>query len=223
MGGGWRISVCSDSGSWMNAFIPDLMITWICEGHEVRWAHHASELPEGDIYFYLSYGKIVNATLLSRHSNNLVVHASDLPRGRGWSPMTWRIIEGDNDIPVTLFEAAESVDSGAIYKQAILSFSGSELLSEIQHALGEAINDLCSYFVNEYPDIIHSAIPQDGEATHYPRRRPEDSQIDINLPLKNNFNLLRTVDNEKYPAWFEYNGRRYILQIISKGDSSLNN
>ncbi len=207
----------------MNAFIPDLMINWICEGHEVRWAHDASELPEGDICFYLSYGKIVKATLLSRHSNNLVVHASDLPRGRGWSPMTWKIIEGENDIPVTLFEAAESVDSGPLYKQVVLSFNGNELLSEMQHALGEAINDLCRYFVHEYPDITHSAIPQNGEATYYPRRRPEDSQIDINSPLKNHFNLLRTVDNEKYPAWFEYKGRRYILQIISQGDSSLNN
>ncbi|MCP1715123.1 methionyl-tRNA formyltransferase [Methanocalculus alkaliphilus] len=104
-----------------------------------------------------------------------------------------------------------------------MSFSGSELLSEMQYALGEAINELCRYFVHEYPDVIHSAIPQDGEATYYPRRRPEDSQIDINCPLKNHFNFLRTVDNEKYPAWFEYNGRRYILQIISQGDLSLNN
>ncbi|WP_253489886.1 hypothetical protein [Methanocalculus alkaliphilus] len=89
----------------MNAFIPELLINWTYDWHEVRWGHEAANLPEGDICFYLSYGKIINATLLSRHSNNLVVHASDLPRGRGWSPMTWKIIEGENDIPVTLFEA----------------------------------------------------------------------------------------------------------------------
>jgi len=212
-GGGWRISVCSDSGSWMSAYIPDLLINWMFEGHEVRWAHDASELPEGDISFYLSYGKIVNDTLLLRHSNNLVIHASDLPRGRGWSPMTWKIIEGENDIAVTLFEAAESVDSGQIYKQVHLEYTGVELIDKLRSSLAQATIELCRSFLQDYPAITKEGIPQQGTPTYYPRRHHEDSFIDINKPLRDQFNLLRTVDNVKYPAWFELKGKRFIIQI----------
>lgn len=83
MGGGWRISVCSDAGSWINTSIPELLLDWIIQGHKVRWAHDAKSLSEGDVCFYLSYGRIVGASILKRHRNNLVVHASDLPKGRG--------------------------------------------------------------------------------------------------------------------------------------------
>jgi len=83
MGGELRISVCSDAGSWNSPYIPELLLDWLTDGHEVRWAHEATTLPDGDICFYLSYGNIVGPDLLRRHKNNLVVHASDLPKGRG--------------------------------------------------------------------------------------------------------------------------------------------
>ena len=213
MGGGLRISVCSDAGSWSNAYIPELLQDWLADGHEVAWAHDAATLPEGDICFFLSYGRIVGADLLKRHGNNLVVHASGLPKGRGWSPLTWQILEGKNQIPVTLFEAAEAVDSGPIYGQVTLQFSGLELIDELRHAVMRATIDLCRSFVREYPRVITTGIPQQGEPTFYARRRPKDSVIDVEKPIREQFNLLRTVDNEHYPAWFEFKGRRFILRI----------
>ena len=35
----------------------------------------------------------------------------------------------------------------------------------------------------------------------------------INKTIKEQFNLLRIVDNNYYPAFFEYNGYRYKIQI----------
>jgi len=63
--------------------------------------HNANELLTGEFCFYLSYGKIVSKDMLSRFKHNLVVHESDLPQGKGWSPLTWQILEGKNRIPVT--------------------------------------------------------------------------------------------------------------------------
>ena len=67
----------------------------------------------------------------ARFRHNLVVHASDLPRGRGWSPMTWRILEGADRLTVTLFEAIDELDAGDIYAQAELVFEGHELIDEL--------------------------------------------------------------------------------------------
>ena len=212
-GGGLRISVCSDAGSWSNIYVPELLLDWSADGHVVTWTHDATVLPEGDICFFLSYGKIVGADLLKRHRNNLVVHASDLPRGKGWSPLTWQILEGENQIPVTLFEAAEAVDSGPIYKKVVLQFSGSELIDELRHAVMRATIDICRSFVREYPTVIATGTPQQGESTFYARRHPEDSIIDVEKPIQEQFNLFRTVDNVRYPAWIEFKGKRFILRI----------
>lgn len=71
---------------------------------------------------------------LSHNAHNLVVHSSALPHGRGWSPITWQILEGKNEIPTTLIEAGETVDSGCIYARHQMQFKGNELLDEIRAA-----------------------------------------------------------------------------------------
>jgi methionyl-tRNA formyltransferase len=64
----------------------------------------------------------VPASILSQFRRNLVLHESDLPGSKGWSALTWQILEGNNRISVTLFEVAEKVDSGVIYAQEWLEF-----------------------------------------------------------------------------------------------------
>ncbi|MDX8549494.1 UDP-2,4-diacetamido-2,4,6-trideoxy-beta-L-altropyranose hydrolase [Methanospirillum sp. J.3.6.1-F.2.7.3] len=212
-GGGWRISVSSDAGSWMNEYIPDLLFEWIDDGHEVIWAHDAADLPPGDMCFFLSYGKIVKKEILMRHHNNLVVHESNLPKGRGWSPLTWQILEGADTIQVTLFEAADEVDSGSIYLQEEISFDGSELVDELRREQARATISLCLSFVKEYPAIIARAKTQVGTPTYYFRRYPKDSQIDLDRTIREQINLFRVVDNQRYPAWFEFGKDRYNMSI----------
>ena len=39
------------------------------------------------------------------------------------------------------------------------------------------------------------------------------TQVDLDQTLEQQFNLLRTVDNNDYPAFFVKDGRKYILKI----------
>ena len=73
------------------------------------------QIENGDVAFYLSFGQTVPVVILSRNNHYLVVHESALPHGKGWSPLTCQILEGKNEIPITLFEAEELVDSGKIF------------------------------------------------------------------------------------------------------------
>jgi methionyl-tRNA formyltransferase len=73
---------------------------------------------------------------------------------------------------------------------------------------------LCRKFVADYPVILGRARPQTGKESFYPRRTPKDSRLDINRPLKEQFNLLRVVDNARYPAYFEIlTGEVYTLHV----------
>lgn len=211
--GCWRIGICSGGGSWINEFIPELLFSWIADGHQVSWTHDAAAVPSGDVCFYLSYGRIVGREVLLQHKNNLVVHESDLPKGRGWSPLTWQVLEGADVIPVTLIEAAEEVDSGPIYMQERIQLCGDELIDELRRLQVDSTIRLCRAFMRDYPEVTNTACLQRGESSYYSRRRPKDGRLDPDKTLREQFNLLRISDNLRYPAWFEMAGIKYTIQI----------
>ena len=90
----FRINILSDKETWLCSAIETLKVNWLQLGHEVNWVFLPSDLKEGDVCFILGCSKIVLQTQLALNNHNLVVHESALPEGRGWSPMTWQILEG---------------------------------------------------------------------------------------------------------------------------------
>ena len=179
--------------------------------HDVKMIFDLDEIEDGDLLFMLSVGIIIPPELLKRNKHNLVVHESDLPRGRGWSPLTWQILEGKKKIKVTLFEAVAGVDAGQIYYQDEMQFMGDELADKIRKIQGEKTVGLVLKFIDNFPNVIGRE--QKGKSTYYPRRRPEDSKLDINKSIKQQFNLLRVADNKRYPAFFYHLDHKYILRI----------
>jgi methionyl-tRNA formyltransferase len=186
---------------------------WLKAGHRVLWVHSKEDLQPGDFCFYLSCGQIVPNTILSSYRHNLVVHESDLPKGKGWSPLTWQILEGTKSIPITLFEAAEKVDGGMIYAQESMEFEGHELIDELRDAQAKATIKLCKRFIEGYPRILDQAREQAGDESFYPRRTEADSELDPLQSIETQFDRLRVVDNRRYPAFFEYRNQRYSLKI----------
>lgn len=197
--------------SWLRGYLDQITVPLSEQGHHVRIWHSAADLPSGDIAFLLSCERIVPAALLSRHTHNLVCHPSPLPLGRGWSPLAWQILEGKNQIPVTLFEAVPEVDAGPIYDTEWLHFEGHELNAEIKAAQAAATARLCLRFVANHPNV--QARPQSGEPSYYRKRSPVDSELDPHRSIAEQFDLLRVVDNELYPAFFRYRDREYVLTI----------
>ncbi|RUM67605.1 MAG: methionyl-tRNA formyltransferase [Sulfurospirillum sp.] len=174
---------------------------------------------EYDIVFILSYHNLIEKKYLKLHKHNIVVHASALPQGKGWSPMFWQILEGKNEIPFTMFEASTGVDSGDIYMQKILKLSGYELNKELRDKQANMVIDMCLEFVKNY-EKYKIAIPQNGEESFYSKRNKEDSELDINKTIKDQFNLLRIVDNEHYPGFFYIGDKKYIIKIEEDNSES---
>jgi len=200
--------------SWILPYITDLRLK-LCElGHDCNLTFYHEEVTEGDLLFILSCEKIFKNLTLNKY--NLVVHESDLPKGRGWSPVTWQVLEGKNRIPVTLFEATEKVDDGNIYSQDFINLNGTELLSQIKHQQGLITQSLIINFVKSLPDV--KGKPQSGIGTYYPRRRPKDSELDVHKSLYEQFDLLRVCDNDRYPAFFKVKNEKYILKIYKSDD-----
>jgi len=205
-----KIQILVDNpSSWIIPYVNEL-ISKLSLTHEVTLLHKHIEVKKGDILCLLSCEKIFKKLELNKH--NLVVHESDLPKGKGWSPITWQILEGKNRIPVTLFEAVKTVDAGAIYAKEYIELDGTELLSEIKHQQGIVTQKLILNFINKFPNILGEN--QDAEqSSFYPKRTSKDSLLNINESIVSQFDLLRVCDNERYPAHFVYRGQKYQLKI----------
>ena len=175
-------------------------------------SHDPEEITGFDIVFLLGFTRVLDSDFMDRNSLCLVVHESDLPQGRGFSPVQWQILEGKNEIPVRLIEAGVQVDTGDIYGRDRIKLNGSELFKDIRHAQGEATVRIVRRFLEAYPEV--SGIPQKGEATTYSRRTDVDNEIDVDKTLRDQFNLLRIGNNEDWPSHFTLGGHRYIIKIF---------
>ncbi len=206
-----HISVLVDNDSWILPYAEQLVGKLVAFGYSAELVRSAENVACGWINFMLGCTRIVSEQVLSRNTHNLVVHESDLPLGRGFAPMTWQILEGRNSIPVCLLEAGAEVDAGDIWLKEFIELNGTELCDEWRALQGEMTVSLCLKFVNQCRNL--RALKQSGQSSHYPRRRPADSKLDVDKTLREQFNQLRVADNLRYPAYFELNGYRYIVNI----------
>jgi methionyl-tRNA formyltransferase len=213
-----KITILTDNPkSWILPYVEILKSKLV--NHSVDHVYSSTEVKEGDLLLILSCEKILSSNTLKLNKKNIVVHPSKLPQGKGWSPLAWQILEGRNTIPISLFEASENLDSGDVYILDYIELKGHELNDEIKHLQGLKTIELIDRFIINYATI--KGVPQLGEETFYPRRRMNDNVLDLNKNLKDQFNLLRVVDNERYPANFNFNGFKYIIKIYKSNENEL--
>lgn len=208
-----KISIlCTDP----NHPVIDSLQTWMndisSKGHSATLVFDKAELQGGDILYLVSCGQMIRDAERQKYNAVLVLHASDLPKGRGWAPHVWSILEGENQITVSLLEASEPADSGAIWLKKKFTLEGHELLPEINAKLFAVELLLMTQAIEKFETI--KPIVQVGNPGPYMHKRsPADSQLDPDKTIAEQFDLLRVVDSQRYPAFFNYRGKRYLIQI----------
>lgn len=181
------------------------------EGFSANLVNKQADVADGDICFLLSCTRIVRSDFLMRNKHNIVVHASNLPKGKGFTPVKWQILEGNNRITLTLFEAVEAVDAGPYYFKKDIVFGGYELMDEIHEKLAETINSMCvEYAVNIEK---YKPVNQVGEPTFFKKFTDEDDKLDIDKTIRQQFNHFRIADNKEHPLWFDIDGHKYNIRI----------
>ena len=165
-----------------------------------------------DILFILGYTRFLSSNFLRKNSLNLVVHESDLPKGRGLAPVQWQLLKDKKRLPIKLFKVNQKIDTGDIYEHDYFFIKKSDLDNEIRFKQALATIKIIENFLRKYPRVKSSK--QKGKASYFKKRNPKDHKLDVNKSLKANFNLLRISNNEKYPAYFNLHGKKYIIKIF---------
>lgn len=181
--------------------------------HEITVCRKKAELPGGDILFLISCSEIIREVDRSKYSKVLVLHASDLPKGRGWSPHIWELAAGAEFITLSLLEAAENVDSGAIWSKEVIPVPVNALYDEINDLLFQSESRLMDFAILNFATVIPQPQSEEFEPTYYRRRVPEDSELDPKLSLAEQFNLLRVCDPQRFLAYFKLHGHKYKIVL----------
>lgn len=182
--------------------------------HNITLCRDRQELLGGDILFLVSCSQIIDEATRSLYQHTLVIHASDLPQGRGWSPYIWELLEGAEVITVSLLEAEDDVDTGDIWAKRSFSVPPHALHDEIhlwlfdtELALMDEAITLISAGAQPTPQSEHIT------PTYYSKRTPADSEIDPSLSLLDLFTTIRVMDPARYPAFFRLYGHTYSIEL----------
>ena len=127
----------------------------------------------------------------------IVFHPTDLPFGRGGTPIQNLIEKGFTKTSITAFRVTKEIDAGDIFIKRDLSLHGGG--EEIMLRMQEII------FREMIPEIVSSSIepmPQIGEPIMFQRRTPEMSEIKPDMSKEQIFDFIRMLDIDSYPKAF---------------------
>ena len=131
-------------------------------------------------------------------------HMADLPVGRGGSPLQNMIVEGNRRTKLSALRMVEQFDAGPVYLKEELSLEG--LAEEIYIRASRLAAEMIRRIIQEGIEPL----PQTGEPTVFPRRKPHQSEILVSGSLLHLFDFVRMLDADGYPkAFLNHQGFRF--------------
>ncbi len=129
--------------------------------------------------------------------NCVLFHMTDLPYGRGGSPLQNLIVRGHQKTKISAIKVVEEIDAGPVYLKVALNLSGTA--AEIYERAAGLIFD------QMIPEMLHRDIvplPQKGKVVSFFRRKGEDGNLAKLNRIKDVFDYIRMLDAPGYPPAF---------------------
>jgi len=148
----------------------------------------------------------------------VIFHMTDLPYGRGGSPLQNLIQRGHSSTMLTALRCTAEFDAGPIYGKEPLGLLGTA--EEILIRADDLIEAMIERIVLNRPDPQ----PQQGDPVLFSRRKPEQSNL-CHSPagdLSACYDQIRMLDADGYPhAFLEVNGLRLEFRRVNRRSDGL--
>ena len=168
-----------------------------------------------DYIFFPHWNHIVTEDILNL-SKCICFHETDLPYGRGGSPIQNLIVRGHNSTFISAIKMVSKLDAGPVYYKRKLSLEGTA--GQIYRRASSIIAGLIFDIITFNP----VAKNQIGDPVIFKRRTPDQSEVTKSIKTKKDFyNHIRMLDADTYPrAFFNMFEFRFELsKPILKEDS----
>ncbi len=151
--------------------------------------------------------------------NCIVFHMTDLPFGRGGSPLQNLLARGIYETKISAIKVETGIDSGPIYFKEDFDLSYGNADDILKRVSDIVFDKMIPRFIAE--DIKPNK--QEGEAVVFKRRTPEMSEIPEGLFNRQLYDYIRMLDGEGYPTAYKrldggrvyYSDARYINGVVT--------
>lgn len=123
-------------------------------------------------------------------------HMTNLPFGRGGTPLQNLVLRGHAATLMTAFKIDGVVDGGDIYFKCPLYLDGTA------EQIYARAREIIYYMISQIIEKKMSTYPQVGKITKFKRRTPKESNISKVKGLDKLYDFIRMLDAEGYPHAF---------------------
>lgn len=183
---------------------------YLSDEHNFFWAHTPDELSglitkEQSVryIFFLHWNWLVPQSIWENYEC-VCFHMTDVPYGRGGSPLQNLIERGHSETKLTALRMTEEMDAGPIYIKLPLSLDGKA--ENIYLRAGDLSFEIIQWMISNQP----TPSPQQGEPVIFKRRRPEQSSLPVTGSITELYNHIRMLDAPTYPLAFIEHGEFVI-------------
>ncbi len=157
-----------------------------------------------DLGVVVAYGRLIRPRVLALLPM-VNLHFSLLPRWRGAAPVERAILAGDAETGVCLMRLEVTLDTGPVYRRAVLTVGEDETAAHLRARLVEAGSAL---LVDGLRSGLRDPEPQVGEATYATKVEPADLELDWSRPAEELQRVVRLG-----AAWTTFRGHR--LKVLA--------
>ncbi len=136
----------------------------------------------------------------------IVFHMTDLPFGRGGSPLQNLIVRGIYDTKISALKVNEGIDCGDIFFKESVNISEGNVDFILRNVSDIVFEKMIPKFITEEV----TAVPQEGEIVEFKRRTPAESEIPEGLNGRKLYDFIRMLDGEGYPNAYVFLGENKI-------------
>ncbi len=145
------------------------------------------------LYVFFPHWSYIIPSVVYENFECIVFHMTDLPFGRGGSPLQNLIERGIYETKLSSLRVCKELDAGDIYLKRPLSLWGTA--EEIYLRAGELTKEMMIEIIQKKI----KPVPQTGEPVPFKRRKPEQSDISNLTDLEKVFDYIRMLDADGYP------------------------
>lgn len=179
---------------------------------DVAWAETPAELEEVvtvnkniRYIFFLHWNWLVPENIWKDYEC-VCFHMTDVPYGRGGSPLQNLIVRGHTETMLSALRMIEEMDAGPVYTKRQLSLKGTA--QEIYLRAGKLSFEIIDWIIENEP----TPEPQNGMPVIFKRRKPEQSLLPREGSVTDLYDHIRMLDAPTYPPAFVEHGD-FILEF----------
>lgn len=166
-----------------------------------------------ELCIVMGWYHIISDDILNMVKNGFIgIHNSILPAHRGFAPVVWSIIAGEDTTGFSVFSLSSGMDTGKIWYQEKVTIEQNDYISDVFEKIDKGIT---LFFNNHYLDLLYGRITPCSQningISYGARRTVNDGLICWNNNNTDVYNHIRAQSHPYSGAFTRYNELKIII------------